>query len=255
MSNRCLTLILTELGGVRTFYRQIPVYVDFAAYIRALHRVGGFSEFQKHADELLEVVGSESLRFMRDTDIGFKFIIGHRSWGNTDLYTGSGELLCRASTFDEVRNFLFFHAYDAASKRARLTEYIYELSTNHALVFDAKKASILAGREIPPSATGLAPDYSTLTDVLYAGNPANGKVRIKLTGVLSKDFELANAQVGLLKTPKTHVWHHLDDWDPVTGECTLQLVDKILHAKASTGTTHTGGTALWRYFYQVRKYK
>ena len=51
---------------------------------------------------------------------------------------------------------------------------------------------------------------------------------IQLTGSYAADEAAANAAAGLTDTPNGYVWHHLD-YDPVTGEGTLQLVSQEAH--------------------------
>ena len=44
---------------------------------------------------------------------------------------------------------------------------------------------------------------------------------------------------------RTYTWHHLDDLDPLTGECTMQLVLRDIH-KASC--PHIGGAGMYKAF-------
>lgn len=86
--------------------------------------------------------------------------------------------------------------------------------------------------------TGLCVDFEG-TKYLY---PITGKqkniVKIKLTGHDNSDFKLANKLAGFDGKPKDYTWHHLDDYDPIDGTCTMQLVEKDIH-KASC--PHYGG--------------
>jgi hypothetical protein len=60
----------------------------------------------------------------------------------------------------------------------------------------------------------------------------------KRTG-LDGDFAEANREAGFPgNNPPgdgVYVWHHLDDFNPLTGECTMQLVRADVH-----NITHTG---------------
>ena len=49
-------------------------------------------------------------------------------------------------------------------------------------------------------------------------------VRFKLTGSYTEDGDAANALAGFTEKPINYTWHHLDDFDAITGEATLQLV-------------------------------
>lgn len=59
-------------------------------------------------------------------------------------------------------------------------------------------------------------------------------VKIKMTGDRQKDFKAANEKAGFpdagRKSPhEDYTWHHLDDYDPSKGTCTMQLVEKEAH--------------------------
>jgi hypothetical protein len=45
--------------------------------------------------------------------------------------------------------------------------------------------------------------------------------------------------------PNDYTWHHLDDFDPVTGECTMQLIKTSEHQKT---LPHTGSVKQWENF-------
>jgi hypothetical protein len=115
---------------------------------------------------------------------------------------------------------------------------------------------------VPLSANKLAPDFAG-TQYLY---PVTGTqksiVKIKMSGmrnstaVIQGDFELANIKAGFSgKTaPKfidtngneiPYTWHHLDDFDPVTGECTMQLVRSDAHTGVQ-GMTHSGSVSQYK---------
>lgn len=84
------------------------------------------------------------------------------------------------------------------------------------------------GIKLKKSKVGLSVDFSD-TPYLY---PVTGEqkniVKIKLTGSRSNDDRLAYELSGI-KRNKGYTWHHLDDYDPVTGICTLQYVSKDIH--------------------------
>ena len=58
------------------------------------------------------------------------------------------------------------------------------------------------------------------------------------------------------KLDESYTWHHLDDFDPLTGECTMQLVDRKIH---QISCPHIGGAGLYKAFmgigYPNRKIK
>lgn len=66
------------------------------------------------------------------------------------------------------------------------------------------------------------------------GNLSPGQkniVTIKLQGSYYQDFKEANRLAGFsgAKAPKDYTWHHLDDFNPETGEATMQLVETRAH--------------------------
>jgi A nuclease of the HNH/ENDO VII superfamily with conserved WHH len=66
---------------------------------------------------------------------------------------------------------------------------------------------------------------------------AKAEVKIEnLTGIYHTDAALANAAVGLRKTPKNFLWHHKED------ALTMQLIPKSIHNQVR----HTGGSAVIR---------
>lgn len=83
------------------------------------------------------------------------------------------------------------------------------------------------------------PDFAG-TDYLY--QVAEGQrniVRVKINGT-DADFDAANAAGGFESKPDLYTWHHVDDFDPITGEGTLQLV--LTEAHVAT-YRHYGGAA------------
>ncbi|QWT40383.1 RHS repeat-associated core domain-containing protein [Dickeya dadantii] len=85
-------------------------------------------------------------------------------------------------------------------------------------------------------------DYAN-SNALYSKEGVNPIRRIEYTGNYHKDFEQANmAVLGRKTTPKGYVWHHLDDYDPVTNTGTMQLVQQAAHK----GIPHVGGVSQYQ---------
>jgi hypothetical protein len=107
------------------------------------------------------------------------------------------------------------------------------------------------GIKLKATKNGLCADFAG-TKYLY---PAKGKekniIKIKLTGNDYYDFKLANDLAGLSKKPLGYTWHHLDDYDPITNTCTMQLVKTVIHTKTNP---HFGGVKLIEEFLNF-KYK
>lgn len=69
------------------------------------------------------------------------------------------------------------------------------------------------------------------------GPAAKAQVRLKdLTGTYKIDAAMANRAAGFGKTPRYHIWHHVEDG------VTMQLVPSGIH----NATRHTGGSAVIR---------
>lgn len=119
--------------------------------------------------------------------------------------------------------------------------------------------------DVGVSQNRLVPDYSVdmagapSTQYLYPQDllPAGKSpvVKIKMTGKrtgLNGDFHEANKAAGISGTKAPgegeYVWHHLDDFNPETGECTMQLVKSTAHTNISS-MAHSGSVAQWKAYY------
>jgi hypothetical protein len=51
-----------------------------------------------------------------------------------------------------------------------------------------------------------------------------------------------------VKRKVKYTWHHLDDFDPIFGECTMQLVRQEAHT-GIFGMAHSGAVAQWKQYY------
>lgn len=117
-------------------------------------------------------------------------------------------------------------------------------------VFDPnKKALSELGIKLKKSKVGLSVDFAD-TPYLY---PVTGEqrniVKIKLTGDDNLDIKLANELAGLNKKPLKYTWHHLDDYDPMTNTCTLQLVETKIHIKCNP---HYGAVKIAEEFHKIK---
>ena len=108
---------------------------------------------------------------------------------------------------------------------------------------------------VPASANKLAPDFAG-TQYFHPLN--QGKViKIKMSGKRNGstgDFALADAEMRKIDPnfvkPSGYTWHHLDDFNPVTGECTMQLVESAAHQGTGVvGMAHSGSVAQWKAYY------
>jgi hypothetical protein len=83
------------------------------------------------------------------------------------------------------------------------------------------------------------------------------------TSTIQVDFELANIKAGFngKTAPRfkdangneiSYTWHHLDDFAPITGERTMQLVESTAHQGTGVvGMSHSGSVAQWKAYYET----
>ena len=208
--------------------------------------------------ELIQEVGFEAFDYLWSR--GYRIIFQPV---NIDILDDVGDAICRG-TPNDIRNFTFFHQLSKNDKLERIRSTIVLLQTESNHIFDPDYTRAVLGVDIPPSDNGFSPDFRTVPEFVYAGNPANADVKIKLSGVRKTDERRANLAIGIgRRVPRGYTWHHLDDFDPVTGTCTMQLVKTEVHKKIFVTSLkgqiqplyevlitgeHTGGVAMWSRF-------
>jgi hypothetical protein len=90
------------------------------------------------------------------------------------------------------------------------------------------------------------------SDHLYPAGPGQRSVfKMPLTGSRKADVALANEMGGFADPPKGYRWHHVDDFDPQTGESTLELVTREAHEAT---LPHAGSVSQYEKFHG-RPYK
>ncbi|WP_435261020.1 HNH endonuclease [Tenacibaculum sp. nBUS_03] len=112
---------------------------------------------------------------------------------------------------------------------------------------------------------GLVPDFLHTPQYLFNADKRFGKIKIKVTGIDSDDFRLCNEAVekfmpGFTKKyvpngknkPNRYTWHHMDDYDPITGECTMQLVKTKIHTACFP---HKGAPGIIELFFGIARSK
>ena len=82
------------------------------------------------------------------------------------------------------------------------------------------------------------------SDALYPVKQGQtNTIPIQYSGYYKMDFGDASlAALGQKSTPKGYVWHHLDDYDPLTNTGTMQLVKQQAH----NGISHVGGCSQYK---------
>ncbi|MFK7749078.1 MAG: HNH endonuclease [Kordia sp.] len=108
-----------------------------------------------------------------------------------------------------------------------------------------KNALKKLGIKLEKSKNGLSVDFEGTKYLYKIKGKEKNIVKIKLTGSDVFDFKLANHLAGIKRKPKGYTWHHLDDYDPVTGICTMQLVETPIHVAC---IPHYGGVRILEIF-------
>ncbi|MCH2229208.1 MAG: HNH endonuclease [Crocinitomicaceae bacterium] len=222
---------------------------------------------EERAETLRKVLGPDGLAQLQRSGLQVRF------WRNQYVLTDeAGNILIRRNA-DTVRDFLIIHDLDKYSKMQIYGRLIADRLSPHSFLskkaFDPSKPALREAKlDIRPTERGLSPDFRQVMDtsgrtprkvdgVLYKKDGVElGDVQITLGGSDTIDFRAANKAAGLCpkracKTPKGYTWHHLDDFDPRTGKCTMQLVKSEYHILTSP---HIGGASLWSAFH-LEKYK
>ena len=100
------------------------------------------------------------------------------------------------------------------------------------------------GVKLFKSKNGLCPDFSKTPKYLAKGKVIEGGniVKIKITpGKRNIDIRNAWKKSNFNKIDfKDYTWHHIDDYNPITEECTMQLVERQIH---EWSYPHTGAVA------------
>lgn len=116
----------------------------------------------------------------------------------------------------------------------------------------AKRAAEKGYSGIGTTANG-GPDFSG-TEYLFKTNIGEKNiVPIKMTGSRGKDFTQAFDNANIPKSMRKSIkenftWHHVDDFNPLTGESTMQLVRKDAHVATYP---HVGSVSQYEKFYGV----
>ena len=92
------------------------------------------------------------------------------------------------------------------------------------------------------------PDALIATVTVRMRTRQQAVVKIPLTGSRKADVNLANRLGGFTETPGGYIWHDLDDFDPQTGMCSLELVSEAPHRACYP---HIGSISLYEKFHGV----
>lgn len=137
-----------------------------------------------------------------------------------------------------------YTAIRKAQKAANKAASDYNGNQKSTPIQDGEKAGLKGLKETPNHGVNFEDSDHILR--LEDGEPV--QIKIKATGDRVKDYEAAEAALkkqGIdidfkkMRTgkDKSHVWHHLDDYDAMTGETTLQFIEVKAHKAIKT---HSG---------------
>ncbi|PVV50992.1 MULTISPECIES: HNH endonuclease [unclassified Chryseobacterium] len=133
----------------------------------------------------------------------------------------------------------------AEASLRRMESVVNDLKNGSKRFNPEKKKLKELGITLKRSKKGLSVDFEGTRYLYQTTGKQKNIVKIKLTGVDGSDFKLANKLAGLKKKPTGYTWHHLDDYDPITGTCTVQLVDSEIHVAS---LPHYGGVKVLEEF-------
>lgn len=265
----CFLLTPDSESRFRAFCKNIPVlHNKYESFITSLDKLG-FTTFESKIDEIIVGLVKDRLDYLKTGAVYINFTVYNGAWYSTDLFNAVGVRIARLADVAELDRFLFFYKLSDADKLKFLEEALTELKLRYRYNPDSVKRK--TGINIPASANGLGPDYRLVKDkvydsyhIVYGNDPDRyANVSITYTGNREADYEAAFQAAGITAAAEKqsalelYVWHHLDDFDPVTGKGTMQLVLKEFHNSKVYGSVfdHIGGVAVWEQFYNMVKYK
>lgn len=115
-------------------------------------------------------------------------------------------------------------------------------------IFDPNKDALKKMEiELPVSSRGTSVDFNGSTYPYPVKGSEKNILKIKLTGDRKFDKKLAY-EMSKITPNKNYTWHHLDDYNPTTNTCTMQLVSKDIHEATYP---HFGAVALIEEFFNI----
>ncbi|MCO7184131.1 HNH endonuclease [Tenacibaculum sp. XPcli2-G] len=223
----------------------------FAQKIDEIRSSGGNirKKTQSYLDELADSLNVKHKNFLETN--GLRIEKPTRARNNLQLLDKNGDVYFYGKP-EEVDEYIRLTTRTNAEKIAdykKVIEY-FDSSTakyRREKIWDNGDALKFSEHNTPP----LSVDFKHTPQFLYGKkNGKPGVVKIKLTGNDLIDFKMAFKKAGisddLAKNLKEdYVWHHLDDFNPVTGECSMQLINRKVH---EFSCPHIGGGGLYKAF-------
>lgn len=260
----CFNLVWHEKGPF-VEYKNIRVFPEFTDFNNYLGRgESTLDEFVQEIDDTIRKLSDESLELLEESDLTLNLGTGTKTdpVKNIDILDDSGDMIYRGNA-EDLDEFIKIYKAGNKVKRINLRRIIDDITVNlKDFIYDASETKRIFGHNIPPSegkwANGLAPDFKKAPKHLFGQRTDFGEITIKMTGSRKHDEKAAIAKAiekGLIDKPDDipdhYTWHHLDDFNPETGECTMQLIPTIMHNEIGD---HVGSVAIWKRFYEVGEY-
>jgi hypothetical protein len=141
------------------------------------------------------------------------------------------------------------NSFNAIQSQRKLERILISLKNRKPpKIFDPKKEALKnLGIKLKTTKNGLCVDFAGTKYLYPIKESENNIVKIKLTGNRKYDKILAYELAGV-KPNKNYTWHHLDDFDPTTNTCTMQLVEKKIHEATYP---HFGSVKLIEDFFNI----
>ena len=262
----CFKVFIYPSGTYDVVYKGVRVFGkkgddSFSYFLQIIRESKGVTSFELKMEVLLKYFDDSIKNFLEESKFGISFFGKPK---NADLFDEAGDIIFRGEGgmmkyFLDIRKTKGTEVWNIWKK-----QFWQALNDVKADSFDEAADYLLSlGFDVQKSDFGMSPDFR-LSSKDFVYQSSTGKTflhrKIKMTGSRELDYKAAievYAQDGLDPSDLAgFTWHHLDDFDPETGTCTMQLVKFVFHDSIE----HTGAVKMWELFYgggvgkQVMKY-
>jgi len=237
-------------------YRDIRIFRtspddSFAYFIRRLHDNGGYQTVSRQLDQYINAFTDEMVDYLRRTDHGISVF---RRRVSARLIDPEGDMICDGNP-EKFKHYLTIKQTEGTPIWDELIDSWREnLSRSADSYYDeANRLLEDMGVIVPRSANGMGPDFrlGPIEHVYHIGGRRYDNIKIKMSGNRDIDFQRAFEVAGIDQTTigqtssRSYTWHHLDEYDPDTGMCTMQLVLTPIHDVLD----HAGSVHMWELFW------
>lgn len=237
-------------------YRYIRIYRtspedSFAYFIRRLHDNGGYTTVSRQLDQYINAFTEDILAYLRNTDHGLSVF---RRRVTARLLDPAGDMICDGNP-QKLKHYLTIKQTEGTTVWDELIDSWRETLSRAAETRYDELNQLLhdMGVIVPRSANGMGPDFrlGPIEHVFHLNGRRYDNIRIKMSGNRDVDFQRAWEAAGLDQhtvgqhSSRSYTWHHLDDYDPDSGTCTMQLVLTPIHNVLE----HAGAVHMWELFW------